>query len=66
MNKYQKGDKVRTIYGVGKVIDIGSIEHVKGPYYAYKIRYSIFKRPRWCFEDAIEGVVCDNDDRKEN
>lgn len=52
---YNIGDMVRTRYGVGKIVKKEALPFTTGDtvYYAYKIKYSLFKR-LWCFEDSIE------------
>lgn len=53
---YNKGDKVRTGYGIGKIIDIKCLEYDKNTIYCYKVKYSIFKK-LWCFEFSIEERI---------
>lgn len=51
--KYNKGQKVKTEYGKGKIIEIGAIYKSEDKvYYTYRIKYSLFKK-LWCLEDTI-------------
>lgn len=54
--KYSIGDKVKTGYGVGKIVDIKGLDYNGNITYCYKIKYSLFKK-LWCFEFSIEGKV---------
>lgn len=54
--KYNIGDKVKTAYGIGKVVEATDIDCNGNITYAYKIKYGLFKR-LWCFEFNIEGKV---------
>lgn len=50
---YNIGDKVRTGYGIGKIVDKKVLEAGNSKTNCYLIKYRLFKK-LWCFEDSIE------------